>query len=86
MHYNDSPGPDGFGPSFYKLRWVTVSYDVLSVLQALHSGHAELEHVNRSHTILLPKKDSACAAANFHPITLQNCIVKALSKVLTSWL
>lgn len=84
MHYNASPSPDGFGPSFYKLTWPIVSLTVLSIFQSFHSGRAELEQVNRSHIILLPKNGSARGAADFRPITLQNCTVKALSKVLTS--
>jgi hypothetical protein len=82
MHYNASPGPDGFGPSFYKLTWPIVSPTVLSIFQSFHSGRAELERVNRSHIILLPKNGSARGAADFRPITLQTVLLRRSLKSL----
>lgn len=78
------PGPDGFGPSFYKAAWATVGQDVMEFLQAFHGSQIQLERLNRSHMVLIPKKPGATEANAFRPISLQNCCIKILTKILTT--
>jgi hypothetical protein len=59
MHPNASPRPDGFGPMFFKSLWSAVSPDLSSLFAAFHSHSADIERLNRSYLVLLPKKDSA---------------------------
>ena len=53
-------------------------------LHAIHSGACELERVNRSYMVLIPKKPGAVAVDAFRPICLQNCSVKIAGKLLTT--
>ncbi|CAN6206060.1 unnamed protein product [Urochloa humidicola] len=46
MNHNSSPGPDGFGPGFYKAAWETVSPAVMGMADAVRTRSAELELIN----------------------------------------
>jgi hypothetical protein len=41
---------------------------------------ADLERINRSHIVLLPKTAGAMSVGAFRPICLQNCDIKIASK------
>jgi hypothetical protein len=83
MQGTSSPGPDGFGPAFYKSTWSTTAPAISSIFESFHNHSIELERINRSYMVLLPKKEVAHTPVDFRPIYLQNCPVKGLSKVLT---
>jgi hypothetical protein len=53
-------------------------------LHAFHEDQVELERINRSHMVLIPKKPGATEVHAFRPICLQNCCIKILTKILTS--
>lgn len=55
----------------------------MEFLAAFHRGDMQLERINRSHMVLIPKKPGAVDVDAFRPICLQNCSMKILSKVLT---
>ena len=61
MNPNSAPGPDGLGPGFYKVAWLTVKSDIMTFLEAFHDGTTQLESINRAHIVLLPKKEGAMA-------------------------
>jgi hypothetical protein len=84
MNKNSSPGPDGFGPAFFTSFWDLVSPDVLAVFRCFYEGTIDLTRINRAFLVLLPKTDSATHPSQFRPISLQNCIMKAITKVLTT--
>lgn len=84
MNRNSAPGPDGFRPAFYRVAWTTVKSHILKFLEAFHRGEVELERINRSYMVLIPKKPAAVDVDAFRPICLQNCTLKILSKVLTT--
>lgn len=84
MNINSAPGPDGFGPAWYVATWDTVRLDIMKLLTAFHSNNVELTRINRAHIVLLPKKEGATAPGDFRPISLQNCYVKIISKILTT--
>jgi hypothetical protein len=56
----------------------------MDFLQSFQDDNVQLENVNRSYMVLLPKKPDACTVDAFRPICLQNCCVKILSKILTT--
>jgi hypothetical protein len=70
MNRCSAPGPDGFGPSFYTAAWQTVREAVLSFLTAFYEGNVQLERVNRSHMVLVPKKPEATTVDAYRPICL----------------
>jgi hypothetical protein len=84
MNAASAPGPDGFGPSFYKAAWDTVVSRLQPFLDELHQGRADLKQVNRSYIVLLPKTAGAVSVGAFRPICLQNCDIKIASKLLTT--
>jgi hypothetical protein len=86
MDRHSSPGPDGFRPSFYRAAWGgggVIKQDVIRFMEAFHQRQAQLERINRSYMVLIPKKPGVVAVDAFHPICLQNCSIKILGKVLT---
>jgi len=84
MNKNSASGPDGFGTAFYSAAWPSVKDSFMSFMDAFHRGQTQLECINRSHMVLLPKKPDAVDVDAFRPICLQNCALKILSKVLTT--
>jgi hypothetical protein len=81
MHSTASPGPDGFGPFFFKSCWQTTSAALSSLLVAFHDHRTDLSRINQSYLVLLPKKDNARHPQDFRPIALQNT---PISKILTT--
>ena len=84
MDMHASPGPDGFGASFYKSFWTLLRDDVLQLFHGFHSGQLDLDGLNRSLLVLLPKKEGVRTANAFRPISLQNCPMKMFTKVLVN--
>ena len=56
MNRNSAPGPDGFGPGFYRATWQTVKVQVMQSMTSFCNGEIDLERVNRSFLVLLQKK------------------------------
>jgi hypothetical protein len=79
-----SPGPDGFGPAFFSSFWELVSTDVMAVFSSFFDGTIDLTRINRAFLVLLPKTEFANHPSQFRPISLQNCVMKAITKVLTT--
>lgn len=84
MDINASPGPDGFGPSFYKAFWQNMKPHLMELFEAFYNGSLDLDGLNHAHLILLPKKDDACTPDNYRPISLQNCPMKLFTKVMAN--
>ncbi|WVZ61798.1 hypothetical protein U9M48_011614 [Paspalum notatum var. saurae] len=84
MNKCSAPGPDGFGPSFYQAAWDTIAAVLEHFCLAFQDQTVQLERVNRSFIVLLPKTPGACAIGSFRPISLQNCCVKIIAKLLTT--
>jgi hypothetical protein len=83
MNRNSAPGPDGFGPAFFTAAWGTVRTQILEFLHSFHSNAVQLERINRSYMVLIPKTPGATSVDAFRPICLQNYTVKILAKTLT---
>jgi hypothetical protein len=60
-----------------------IKQDVIRFMEAFHQRQAQLERINRSYMVLIPKKPGVVAVDAFRPICLQNCSIKILGKVLT---
>ena len=84
MNPQASPGPDGFGPTFYRSFWPLVKNLILPFFSHFHQGTADAERLNRAHIVLLPKKDAPTSPDAFRPTSLQNCPIKDVAKVITS--
>lgn len=77
-------GPDGFGPAFYQATWSTIGPDIIRLARDFHEGIADLNRINKAYISLLPKKSALLKPADFRPISLQNCHIKGISKVVMS--
>jgi hypothetical protein len=84
MNRNNSPGPDGFGPGLYTAAWTTVSAAVMDLAREFHRGIVDLERLNSSYIVMIPKSAVARRPGDFRPICLQNCSLKITSKMLTT--
>ncbi|CAO2147693.1 unnamed protein product [Urochloa humidicola] len=84
MNASSAPGPDGVGPGFYNKSWATTGPAVLAFLDAFHRGEVSLQCINRVLIVLIPKKPGAVSPDTFRRISLQNCPVKILTKIMTS--
>jgi hypothetical protein len=82
MPRDKSPGPDGFGSGFYQDFWSVVKPDILRLFSQFFYGQAQLDRNNRSYIILLKKKEDACTPDAFRPISMLNCPIKLITKVL----
>jgi hypothetical protein len=80
MNLNSAPGPDGFGLAFYRAAWETVKVQVMNFMSAFHGGPINLDLINKSHMVLIPKKLAAVGVDSFRPICLQNCSLKFFQK------
>ena len=64
--------------------WDTTKGAVMEFLQAFQSERVELERINRAVIVLIPKSTPALYPSAFRPVSLQNCPVKILTKMLTN--
>jgi hypothetical protein len=84
MNVNSAPGPDGFGPAWYAIAWSSIKADVLSFLNSFYTCTVDLDRINRAHIVLLPKCSTATTPQDYRPVSLQNCPVKIITKILTT--
>jgi hypothetical protein len=84
MNSNASPEPDGFGPGFFKKNWQTVKLKIFQTFNQFYHQTADLTSINRAYLFLIPKKEAARTPSDFRPISLQNCPIKAIAKVLAN--
>jgi hypothetical protein len=75
---------DGFGPSFYKAFWTDLKPHVMELFAAFHAGDVNLDGLNEAHLNLLPKYEGVRRPEGFRPISLQNCPMKLLTKVMAN--
>jgi hypothetical protein len=59
MNYDASPGPDGFGPGFYRSFWPTVKQKIFNLFTGFYNHNTDTGSINHSHIIHLPKSNSA---------------------------
>jgi hypothetical protein len=63
-----------------------VKRDMMAFLEEFHHRGDHLAGVNQAYITLFPKLDDMLTAGGFRPISLQNCIMKIIMRILTSWL
>lgn len=84
MDRNNAPGPYGFGPSFYQATWHLLSTEVMNLLERFSLQHVYLERINRPYIVLILKPGKENTPDGFRPISLQNCSMKIITKVLAN--
>jgi len=77
-------GPDEIGPCFYKAAWPAVCDDVMLFHHRFHLNGLDLDCINWVFVMLLSKQPGTDKLDAFRPVSLQNCPMKVLSKIVTT--
>ena len=77
-----APGPDGFNGMFLKKCWPLIKEDFYALCQDFFDFNINLENINGSYITLIPKVPTPEIVNNFRPISLLNCSIKILTKIL----
>ena len=77
-----APGPDGFNGQFLKVCWEIIKEDFYTLCQDFWDGKINLNCLNTSLITLIPKKGTPETVNDYRPISLLNCVLKVLTKVL----
>lgn len=81
---NKSPGPDGFTGEFYKEFKDVLIPDLHKVIRDTLENGLNLDQLNTSYIVLIPKKEEAKNPQHFRPISLLHGIQRIVSKVLAN--
>jgi len=82
MPADKAPGPDGFNGLFLKKCWPLIKEDFYKLCFDFFDGQVNLESINTSFITLIPKVNSPETVNDFRPISLLNCSIKLLTKIL----
>jgi hypothetical protein len=77
-------GPDGFNGQFLKNCWHIIKEDIYKLFFDFYDVNLNLESINMAHITLVPKVQSPTTINDFRPITLLNCVLKILKKLLAN--
>ena len=79
-----APRPDGFNGDFIRACWDILAKDFYQLIQDFHEGKISLQSINASFITLVPKKDSPLSTNDYKPISLLNCTIKIITKLLAN--
>lgn len=82
MPVDKAPGPDGFNGLFIKKCWNIIKEDVYRLFEDFYEERVNLGPINSSYIVLVPKVECPVTANDFRPISLLNCCVKMITKLL----
>jgi hypothetical protein len=82
MPPDKAPGPDGFNGHFLKTCWHIVRRDFYKLCDDFYNGNADLQSINESFITLVPKIQNPTTVNDFRPISLLNCSLKVITKLL----
>ncbi|KAF7112657.1 hypothetical protein RHSIM_RhsimUnG0205200 [Rhododendron simsii] len=74
-------GPDGFPGVFFQKYWDQVKDSVCSMVKDFFEGSANIEKLNKTNVVLIPKIPHPETVSQFRPISLCNFGYKIISKV-----
>ena len=79
---NKALGLDGFNGLFIKKCWPLIKNDFCGLCLDFFECKISLESINGSFIILVPKVNNLECVNDFRPISLLNCSIKLLTKIL----
>lgn len=82
MPIDKATGPDGFNGMFIKKCWNIIKEDFYRLCQDFFDGTIDLEPINSSYIILVPKNNNPKSVNDYRPISLLNCSIKLITKLL----
>lgn len=84
MPADRAPSPDGFTGVFLKSCWHIIKEDFYKLCDQFVEGTLNLESINDGFITLIPKINSPTSVNDFRPITLLNCCLKVITKLLAN--
>lgn len=84
MPADKSPGPDGFNVALVKKCWDIIVGDFYELIEDFYHGRVNLQSINSSFITLIPKRDNPQAPNDYRPISLLNCSIKIITKLLAN--
>lgn len=84
MPADRAPGPDGFSGQFIKTCWHIIKEDIYQLCHNFHTGDLDIESINYGYITLIPKTNSPETPNDYRPITLLNCCLKIITKILAN--
>jgi hypothetical protein len=84
LHADKAPGPDSFNNEFIKKCWHIIAPDFNTLCEGFQKGEICPQSVNESYITLLPKVDSPSGIGDYRPISLLNCSMKLITKLLAN--
>lgn len=79
-----APGPDGFNARYLLFLWDSIKASILSFCQGFFSHAFIPRGINASFLALIPKIDHPTIPSDFRPISLINCTMKIILKLLAN--
>lgn len=79
-----APGPDGFPIFFFQKFWDIISNNLCQFCFDFYKGKANLDRIDCSSIILIPKNNSPISLTDLRAISLINSVLKIISKILAS--
>ena len=79
-----APGPDGFNGLFFKRCWYIIKEDFYKFCEDFFGGRVTLNCLNSSFITLVPKITTPETINDFRPISLINCCMKIITKILAN--
>lgn len=80
------PGPYVFNTNFIKHYWDIIAQDLYALIEDFSKGSIRLQSINISYITLIPKKDCPVSANDYRPISLLNCSIKVITRLLENGL
>jgi hypothetical protein len=84
MPADKSPGPDGFNGLFIKSCWHIIKEDVYSLCFDFFIADLNIQAINNSFITLIPKVNNPTNVNDFRPISLMNCVLKIITKLMAN--
>jgi hypothetical protein len=84
MPADKAPGPDGFNAHFLKSCRNIIKEDIYKMCFDFYDGNLDLTSINMGHITLIPKILVPEGVNDYRPITLMNCILKIITKLLAN--
>ena len=84
MPADRAPGPGGFTGIFLKTCWEVIKEDSYKLCNQFFEGNLNLESINEGLITLIPKVQAPSTINEYRPITLLNCCLKVITKLLAN--